>query len=196
MRVFHTKSKRLKASKGRVASLAAGLLLISCTQPYGGPTADLSFDREIEYVEVGRLIPASENVLVPLGPGRSYWFNGQDGSRWAADIATVNTSTQVVLIHRGSAVVDVAREPQVIRHVSGPRVVKRGWYGRVVEERATGERSGEVMLEDGRRFEVTSEGRLGRVPTPYQVVVSADTSKIFVLRSAESLAIDRRLPAS
>lgn len=172
------------------------LILASCLSgcaPARSFTAvdPLRFDSDVEYIEVGSLVAASENIRVPLGPGRSYWFNASDGSRWASDVPTVPAFTKVIILREGVGLVNAGTSRLVLRHVSGPRHEKTGWYGRVIEERPGSRGRTEVTTEDGRRFEVTSRSRSGTLPLPFDVLVSEDLTRIFVLENGAELMIVR-----
>lgn len=175
-----------------VSLLLSVPVLAGCGASLSPGAAPLYHDSMVEYVEVGGLVAASENVRVPLGPGRSYWFNGSDGSRWAADVATVPGNTPIVIIHEGLGIINPEGPTHIVRHVSGPREVKRGWYGRVVDV-ATGEGGTTlVMTEDGRRFEVSADELSPGTRTPFEVVVSEDATQIFMLDEGDELTVLRR----
>ena len=63
----------------------------------------------------------------------------------------------MVILHEGRGLVYTPSGVQEVRHVAGPRDVKRGWYGRVVETRAASGGPAQVTLENGRRFEVRAD---------------------------------------
>lgn len=169
-------------------------LLSGCATSLSYPSVEpLRYQTEVEYIEVGGLVAASENVRIPLGPGRSYWFNGTDGSRWASDLPLVPPSTKVVILHQGVGLVATSDSPMVIRHVGGPRVVKRGWYGRIVEQRPGDPGTTEVTIEDGRRFEVRGARDPGAWRLPVEVVLSEDEDRIFPLESGIELEVVREL---
>ena len=176
-------------------SLLPMALLAACgsTVSLGGPAVPLRYNTEVEYVEVGRLVAATENALSPLGPGRSYWYDAADDSRWASEMATVPATTKVVIFYEGLGYVDPSRREFTLRHVEGPRNVKRGWYGRLIEIEPGAGQALHVTLEDGRRFEVTGETREDLPRLPFEVLLGEDLENIFVLEGGDVLEVVRTL---
>ena len=178
-----------------ILNLIGLALLAACSTTLTGGASAVppGYDTEIEYIEVGGLISASENVLIPLGPQRSYWYDGRDGSRWASDSATIPASTKILLWRGGMGQVDPTRRELTLRHVEGPRDVLTGWYGRITEiEPGTGQ-SLVVTVEDGRQFEVTG-GTRDRLPRmPFAVVLGEDQEALYVLDGATELTVVREI---
>ena len=173
--------------------IAGAVAACGTTVALGGQPTTLRYDTEVEYVEVGRLVAASENALIPLGPGRSYWYDAADRSRWAAESGTVPATTKVLILHEGMAHVDPSRREFVLRHVEGPRNVQQGWYGRLTQIEPGSGQALQVTIEDGRRFEVTGESRDDLPRLPFEVLVGEDMEKIFVLEGGDELEIVRAL---
>lgn len=170
-------------------------LLTACAATFGSQAVPpLRYDTEVEYVEVGGLISAIENVLIPLGPNRSYWYDGRDGSRWSSDSPTIPASTKILIWRGGLGQVDPMRRDFTLRHVEGRRDVKQGWYGRITEIAPGTGQSLRVTIEDGRQFEVTGETREGLPRLPFAVVIGAEVEAIFVLDGADELRVVREIP--
>lgn len=172
------------------AATAAGC---GTTLGIGPPATPLRYGTEVEYVEVGHLVSATENALIPLGPGRSYWYNAADRSRWASETATVPATTKVLIQHDGMWYADPSRPTFVLRHVEGPRNVEQGWYGRLTEIQPGTGQALQVTIEDGRRFEVTGETRDDLPRLPFEVLLSEDLDSIFVLEGGAELEVVRRI---
>lgn len=173
--------------------LMAAASACASTGSMGGVAPLLRYDTRVEYVEVGRLVGSSENVLIPLGPGRSYWYDAADRSRWASEIATVPATTKVLIVQNGVAYVDPARREMTLRHVEGPRNIKQGWYGRLTQIQPGVGAALLVTLEDGRRFEVTGADRNDLPRVPFAVLVGEDAETIFVLNGGDELDVVRAL---
>lgn len=175
--------------------LGISVLAACATTLSGRPSPPpLLYNTQVEYVEVESLVSASENALIPLGPGRSYWYDTPDGARWASDSATVPASTKVLIWHQGIGHVDPSHSDFTLRHVEGPREVKEGWYGRITEIQAGANESMQVTIEDGRRFEVTGEARDDLARLPFEVLIGEDQETIFVLGDGGELNVVRAIP--
>jgi hypothetical protein len=169
--------------------LIAVLGACASTGYLGGVAPLLRYDTVVEYVEVGRLVASSENVLIPLGPGRSYWYDAADRSRWASEIATIPATTRVLILQNGVAYVDPLRRELNLRHVDGPRNIKQGWYGRLTQVQPGAGQALVVTLEDGRRFEVTGTAREDLPRIPFAVLVGEDAETIFVLNRGDAFDV-------
>src|SRR5690606_29254506 len=134
-----------------------------------------------------------ENALIALGPGRSYWYDASDRSRWASESATVPARTKVLIWHEGVGLPDPSRREFTLRHVEGPRNLKQGWYGRITEVQPGTNESLQVTVEDGRRFEVTGESRDDLPRLPFEVLIGEDREKIFVLDGGDELNVVREI---